>query len=235
MEDFPERNKKSANEKSVYMLQLDVPRILILSSVVIGLIVISLLIGMKINKKGIDNNELFSHGGSTLDSFFNDDKINDSMKNEPDISLLDNGSTLNSFNDDHYKSSLSSIKDDLLKNNEKKAYNSSITENFGKNSETTDILTHENIDTIITPSKKITKRSQAKPAQKTKVKKSAKKRTKKIKQKTVEVASKKKKQVSSESEFAAPKTKKGYYAIQVASFDKRYKAVSEVNNLKKIR
>jgi high-affinity K+ transport system ATPase subunit B len=68
MEDFATKEQKGIKEKSIYILHLDTPRIIILSSVIIGLVIIAALIGMNINKQDQRENESFAHDNAVLDN-----------------------------------------------------------------------------------------------------------------------------------------------------------------------
>lgn len=52
MEQFDGKAPTGVKEKSIYQLHLDTPRIIIISSVIIGIIIISVLIGMNLKKQG---------------------------------------------------------------------------------------------------------------------------------------------------------------------------------------
>ena len=217
MEDFTDREEKRKKEKNVYLLQLDTPRIIIITSVVIGIIVISLLIGMNINKEG-RMDDIFSQQESLntlpdnklkLDIFKNKE-IPSPLEEEMAIKRadIDSGSLLG--------------RDDILKYRDIQKNNPSITEDE-KN--TTDILTNENIKDIIPPPSKVLKSTP-----KSSVKKKKKKSSKKIRRKrrTIEVASKRKKIVPS-------RANRDQYAMQVASFEKKSKALNQVENLERLR
>ncbi|HEY1406262.1 MAG TPA: hypothetical protein VF857_06620, partial [Spirochaetota bacterium] len=67
MEQFNQQENRPVKEKSVYLLHLDGPRILILSALVIGLITIAVLIGMKITEGG-KSEEILAQNDSLMES-----------------------------------------------------------------------------------------------------------------------------------------------------------------------
>ncbi len=246
MKDFYENektNNMNKKEKNMYILHLDTPRIIIISSVMVGLIVLSILTGMNISRQGEKENEIFSQENEIFDSLINE--------NKKDINTYDNniiehpvekGIVLKDLDIDNKNQppqlSQSTIKDDPLKNSSIKNFEDSLYDKSTTNTITSnnvkpaDILTHENIESFLPPIKKITKSKPKKSVKKIAKKHSSKKRKKrKKKQRVVEVASKK----THKSSFATPKTDRSHYAIQVASFDKKSKALSEVNRLERMR
>lgn len=229
MEDFTKIEKKKIKEKNLYILHLDTPRIIIISSVLVGLIIISLLIGMHINKKRAINNNALSEEDAILDTIIADNNKKGDPINDIIESPIENGFDLkNPLEGNNYKSSLSSVKDDLLKNSNVKKYGLTTEDESDKKANAADILTHENIESIIHPPKKIAKPRQKGSGKKREKKYTQKKHKKKKEQRTVEVASRGKK-------FARPETNRSYYAIQVASYNKKYKAQAEITRLGNMR
>jgi len=224
MEDFASKERKGIKEKNLYILHLDTPRIIIISSVIICLVIISVLIGMNINKKDKDN-----------ESFVRDSALIDNMtaENTEKTGLPETGNAVEpSVNNDSilkYHANENSIitAENALKLKDNTG-NSQIVDNTitkePANKNASDILTNENIETIIPPANSIKKSESKKTAKKSGQKHPEKiKETKKSKG-VVEVSSKIK-------SFRASESNKTYYSIQVAAFDKKSKAQTEIDNL----
>ena len=64
----PLRNAGKVKEKSMYMLQLDTPRVLILSAIVIGIITVSFLIGMNYTGKSAKEGDVFAQHDAVFPS-----------------------------------------------------------------------------------------------------------------------------------------------------------------------
>ena len=92
MEDFATKEQKGIKEKSIYILHLDTPRIIILTSVIIGLVIIAALIGMNINKQDQKDNESFAHDNAVLENLTTD------SSEKPNIPENNIDSPLNSDN-----------------------------------------------------------------------------------------------------------------------------------------
>jgi len=207
MENF-DGNQRNVREKSVYLLHLDTPRIILIASVIIGIIAASFLFGMNFIKKGDGDsirNELISSANKPVLPF--DSGMPMDTENEPGGIHPD-------------KSPMADISD---------------------NKSEPDLLTADNIKEIIPPFKEeksisipkeretavskktasVTPANINKPVKKTKNKKEPSK-----KQKVVEVVSTK----------PSHQSHKGSgYAIQVAAFDTKVKADSEVRSLKDMK
>jgi len=229
MEKFSDHEEKTKiKEKNVYLLHLDTPRIIIISSIFVGVIIITLLIGMKINKN--TNNEYdFTQEENIFDNVISENKLKKDVFNTKPITLsMDDEKILN------YKSDQNTYP--IIKNNRKK---SEVLNNEykieEKEKDTGDIITSENIRDILVPKKEVKevkevtrvkpKRLIKKKPQKKKVQ--IKKRNKK-KQRVIEVSSKRKTINPSQSNI-------NHYSIQVVSYDNKSKAKSEVNTLEKMR
>jgi cell division septation protein DedD len=218
MEDFATKEQKGIKEKSIYILHLDTPRIIILTSVIIGLVIISALIGMNINKQDQKDNEGFARDNALLENLVADNHEKSEISENNLEPPLNHDNLLK--NDNSIITADNSIKPkDNLTANPGTIINNSISKEPAS-----DILTRENIETIIPPAHMLKKSDQKKS-----VKKSADKQTDKIKDSSkkksvVEVSSKDKSLKESEKE-------KNYYSIQVAAFDKKSKALTEISNL----
>jgi len=67
MEQFNQQENRSVKEKSVYLLHLDGPRILILSALIIGFITVAVLVGMKISEGG-NGSEILAQNDALMES-----------------------------------------------------------------------------------------------------------------------------------------------------------------------
>jgi cell division septation protein DedD len=224
MEDFATKEQKGIKEKSIYILHLDTPRIIILTSVIIGLVIIAALIGMNINKQDQKDNESFAHDNAVLENLTTDSSEKPNiMENNIDSPLNSDNILKNKINENSIITADNSLKPkDILPNSQ--GTNNSIN-NTTSNEPASDILTHENIETTIIPPAHVMKKSDHKKS----IKKSSEKNTDKNKENTkrkgiVEVSSRDKSLKAAEKE-------KNYFSIQVAAFDKKSKALSEINNL----
>ncbi len=220
MENYDERAHKNIKEKSIYLLHLDTPRIIILASVLIGLLAITFLIGMNINARNDESTDTLSKKDPLFDLQLNDSNNENKIfeNSTPEMSVDDNA-LLNGTDNNSIAKQNSEINQNV---DESTKINTANREN------NTDVLSNDTIKEIIPPSKVIVRAAQEdKEAESTikakkheRIKKSTKKR------RTVEVSSGKKKD-SLKS--------KHYFAIQVASYDSNSRARSEIRKLKGLR
>lgn len=231
MEQFNIPHQK-VREKSVYVLNLDMARIILISAAVVGIIVVSFLLGMNFVKGG--------DGGKTLltrNDIFDSQKELDMLKtNIPDATEEDD---LSKPLDDKM---LGTDKELKGLESDKLSKGMNIEKSGGLNDDTSDILTRENISETVIPEKDAKKKTPAgdvpdakklsrvdeddtadRPAKKQPVK-SVSKKKKSAKSKVVEVSGDKIERGRTASS--------GNYTIQVASFDKRATAQGEVKALK---
>ncbi len=221
MEDFATKEQKGIKEKSIYILHLDTPRIIILASVIIGLVIISALIGMNINKQDQKDNGSFSRDSAILENLAVDNHEKPEITENNIEPPLNNDNLLK--NENSIISADNSIKPkDNLPGNQRIAGNN--INNSASKEPASDILTHENIETIIPPAHLLKKSDQKKSARKSAEKQSEKIKSNSKKKGVVEVSSRDKSLKGTEKD-------KNYYSIQVAAFDKKSKALSEINNL----
>jgi cell division septation protein DedD len=223
MEDFATKEQKGIKEKNIYILHLDTPRIIILTSVIIGLVIISALIGMNINKQDQRDNGSFAHDNALLENLGADSNEKTGLAENSIEPPLNNDTILKNKEIDNsiITADNSKPKDNLPAN--QMNFGSGINNSASKEP-ASDILTHENIETIIPPAHVLKKSDQKKSVKKSnemhpdKTKDSSKRKS------VVEVSSRDKSLKASEKE-------KNYFSIQVAAFDKKSKALSEINNL----
>ncbi|MDY6933779.1 MAG: SPOR domain-containing protein [Spirochaetota bacterium] len=222
MENYTDKENKKVKEKDVYLLHLDIPRIIIISCTIIGIVIISFLIGMNINKDTENDNPL--HDQSIFSSIPDPtDKLDMFNNNGTTPHPVDDEITLNRSND-----LKPSLPNNIIDFNAYKNNAPPLAETEEKSS---DILTSENIKNVIPPVKDVLESSSNKTIKK-KNKYTPQKAKKKKKARVVEVAKKKKKKRNFSS---VSRGNKKQYAIQVASYDKRSKAISETNHLDRLR
>ncbi|MDY6970394.1 MAG: SPOR domain-containing protein [Spirochaetota bacterium] len=206
-------------EKNFYLLHLDIPRIIIISCVLVGIMIASFLIGININNEG-NNNDLFSEE----DSLFKIpvENNNNFLENNSIPSPLE-GEIVN-------KNVLEDEKAPLLGKNEILQFNDIKDDEPSMVEKEKNLLTipAKNISKDVTPPVKGVTKTAEKKHKITKRKKSSPKKKKRKRSKVLEASSTKKKP-------PVVKTDQSHYVIQVASFDKKFKAISESRNLEKLR
>ncbi len=221
MEHF-EQDKGRVREKSVYLLHLDTPRIIIISSVVIGVIVVSFLLGMNFIKKG-------DAEAVTADNMMVQEKSDFFQTNNIPAPPSDDDSLF------------SAEKNPVNEKIPAKETNTILAETESKVKP--DVFNSENINEIITPAVKETKPAKkinvvsVEPSEKKAVKKTV-KRKKQVSRVAIRPVKKKhvKKQQRVVPVVAEKKKhiKNGpHYAVQVASYDKHSTAMNEIDRLKK--
>lgn len=227
MENFDEKNHSRLKERNVYLLHLDTPRIIIISSVLIGLVLVAFLFGMNMKKK----NNTVSDIASLNDPFLQapiDGKNKDAiLEGNLDQPLTDKDLTLKSPENDSTK-----------KTDDKGIVqydNKNQTPDLGmKEPGDVHVINSDTINDIIPAAKAVTKPAHDKIVKKEKKKKNRKrakinKRKKKSRKKqVVEVA-------SSEKNSSSYNSDRAHYTIQIASLDKKSRASKEKRNLKSMR
>ncbi len=221
MEHFEYEKQKPVKEKSVYLLHLDAPRIIIICSVVIGIVIVTFLLGM--NLSGNKGPSSMASGENTLLPPGLEDGSFNSLPGES--SLLD--SSTNPLIMDQEKENM------LMPGHDK---DSGDIDKSGKNiadsgkdsGDTEDVLNREVIEQVVPPKKIEPEKKSSAPKKSKKIARSENPKKTTRKKKVVEVSSTHKKPVHK----AIPR---GQYVIQVASFDTSTKASSEVGRLKRLR
>jgi cell division septation protein DedD len=229
MEHF-ETNPNPVKQKSVYLLHLDAPRIVLISSLIIGLIVVSFLIGMNfVEKNGGTASSLAQN-----DLFLNDQKGGD-LLNE-NIPAPPKGGESAKLDDDKILFPESG--------NKTKEKDPKITP--AVNPESSDVLTSDSIKEIIPPSREKTddnikdlKKSEKKYSSR---EKTAHKGEKSKKNKNVKSNKKESNKSNRVVEVSSPRLDKSASAgdhngffIQIASYDKKSRALSEIEHLKDMK
>ncbi len=219
MEHF-EPNPRNTKEKSVYLLHLDTPRIIILASVIIGLILLAFLVGMNFVKGDresniIAGNDLLFNGKSTLPG----DKTIPALPDSGNGSLLPDDKIVNTEVLDEKNRG----KDEIQKEDEASQ----------------DILTSDNIKDILPPKgesqkdEKVAKTVEKKKS-KSRIARSSKKSLKNRKNAKRKKSGKKSRVMEVSGKYRNSSPGSTNYSIQVASFDTRKKADREAGRLKKM-
>ncbi len=238
MENFEPRNfeprKERVKEKNLYIVHLDMPRIIILSSVVIGIVAASFLFGMNFFNKGessaknlvVNEREIAKNMDEGEDLFgdLKDDEL-DGVKS--DDLTAEGTEELSGLNKNGESLDLDGTKD--LKSSEK---------TLAKAEDKADVLTKDNIREIISPAAKnknsvVKKNKQAKKTVvATKVGKKKSPKTKAVRGNGNKSNRVKKSRVAPASKRVVSRhSSRGGFAVQVASYDRLPKAKSEVSRL----
>lgn len=221
MENFDHQQQDNMREKQFYLLHLDTPRIIIVSSVIIGLIVISFLMGMNFIGDNGDSQQI-----AATKTFGTEERsanlLDESIPSPPHENL-----DKNPFEDKIIagdEKTPVALKD---KKKEKKA---------GEKIASADVLSSEDINEIIPPLPE-EKKTIAKKKKIVKKKKKSTRVVRKKKSSRKRVAKKKKRRGRvievSDNTFRRTKSRSGY-AIQVCSFDTKNKAKREAGRLRKM-
>ncbi len=238
MENFDPK-PAGVKEKNLYIVHLDTPRIIILSSVVIGIITASFLFGMSFIKQDKSSVKNLAVNDISFDENREIDVLN---KRIPDLS------------DDSIEDSIPGGKTGFDVDSKKDIISGGDNADFAKNSneqktavvklDGADVLTKENISEIIPDAAKVVK------AKKQNVKKDrivSREKTVKVnkkivhkktvkKNKEIAVAAAHKSTVREVSrEAVTHNSRKGYFSVQVASYDRLSKAEHEKSQLKSQR
>ncbi len=227
MEHFDNQQQGNVREKQFYLLHLDTPRIIIVASVIIGLVVISFLMGMNFindstggKKVAAEGTLLDQKGGEKL-------MLNENIPGPPHSDLdkkpFDDKLVLGGESESEQKKKEKDQPERKDKSSDKIAK--------------ADTLSSDEINEIIPPIPEEKK----KPKKKHRIVKKKKSKAKKIVQKkrrpSRKIVRKKKRrsrvvEVSDTSRSRYHRRRSGY-AIQIASFDTRSKAKKEVRRLQK--
>ena len=232
MEHFEGRQGNvDVKEKSIYTLHLDTPRIIIVASIVLGLVAVSFLVGMNLLKDNavqttnMTASELIASGASQ--------NIMEPRDNTEAALIKDQSSALLGdkliFPD---AENLSAKKNEPI----------TVNEPVNVSEANTKTILPSAIPNVVSEPKNI---EPAKKAKKDKIAKVAKTSTKDAPAKDTAKTEKpkKKKTVATKAEtksnstvqpVASSKIQSGSFAIQIASYDQRSKAVSEIENLKNL-
>jgi cell division septation protein DedD len=237
MENFEPR-PKGVKEKNLYVVHLDTPRIIILSSIVIGIITASFLLGMSLMK-----DDKSSQRNLTLNDFNLDDKSGIDLFSKdvpplPGFNISDDVKDSAGFSVSGLPEMSSGIADESSSAGETGTGTSLAADvNRGK----PDVLTGDNIKEIIPPAKKAAKpvpktvkqaRVETKPKEQP-VKQTAKQNDNvKSAEKRIDSGGSRVQEVSRDIETRKPS---GGFAVQVASYDVLGRAEQERNILKSKR
>ncbi|MBP7735031.1 MAG: SPOR domain-containing protein [Spirochaetes bacterium] len=229
---------QKVKEKSVYMLHLDTARIILISAAVIGIIIVSFLLGMNFFK-GSDGAKALETTSDIFDGRKELDMLKSNIPDSPEEEDLSKPM------DDKLAAS---EKDDKGQVREKKEMDAIVGDKedapaISKN-ESSDLLTGDNIDKAVPRAHKM-KNQKKKRAAVTDEDRSISRSSdndmddKPVRKATVKSDPKKKKRAKSKVVAVAvdrveenKSLHSGEYAIQIASFDKKSKAQTEVRALK---
>jgi cell division septation protein DedD len=215
MDNFDDFQQKGIKEKNMYVLHLDAPRIIILSSVLIGVIVVSFLIGMNFTKTSDKTDPIFG-GKEAIQDFPLSDGNVDGKGISP---LADEG--LNPPSSDLPKENALNSNSDSKQSN-----NNALIIPSDKNGTSNDVINSEHVKEVV-PSSNDIKHADSSYDEPKVIKPKAQQKSKNAKkQRVVEVVSREKSTKSSMT--------KGGYSIQVAAYDRKAKAIEEINSLKKM-
>ena len=238
MENFEPR-PKGVKEKNLYVVHLDTPRIIILSSIIVGIITASFLLGMSLMKDDKSSQKNFALNDFSVDEKSGIDLFSKEVPPLPGFNLSDEGKEDVNLPASRLSDTSSETADDISIPGE----TGTVTTHAGEiNRGKADVLTGDNIKEIIPPVSR-----DKKPAAKT------------VKQARVETKPKEKpvRQTAKKDEKAKPAEKRiadsgnsrvqevsrdietrktaGGFAVQVASYDVLARAEQERNILKSKR
>ncbi len=210
MEDFNNMNnfnndQQNMKEKNMYLLHLDGARILILSAILIGIIAITFLIGVNFTEKKESKEDLFTAKSENIfdKKNSNDKKSIDELFKNSEAEQGEKNLALNEKNPD--------LKNEMIK-----------TDSIKK-----DPIMTEDVKEIIPANKPIAKKNIVKSSNSSKKRiAKRKKNNNKIKPVSASIPGRKK-TIRVENNIS----KKGY-SIQVAAYDRKFKAIKEKNILK---
>lgn len=232
MENFDARNQNRVREKSVYLLHLDTPRIIILSCVTIGILIVAFLVGMNMNSSPAPSQNIVAQ----KDMLFNPPPADLAVPGQDEASVIPQpgeGDTTPSQipGTSPQGTQAQTSQEAAVPDAAQTAQNPVTARNTAPaatgTGEPRDVLTRENIREIIPPSNTVKKEKNPRIAKHPKREHRARteKRTQpRRSQRTVEVS-------SAARETAAHRTRDGF-SIQVGSFDSRAKAQKAVDDLK---
>jgi cell division septation protein DedD len=216
MEQFDQFPPKGIKEKNMYVLHLDAPRIVILCSVILGIIIISFLLGMNLTKSGEKGSELLSQKDSLHELPATDPLGEHSIIPPAEDGIIPPAADLSKLPPNSL--------DDKAQGNLARTNDTPPEKNTGSR----DILTSENVREVIPPAHEMKKASSESDETRPKKRSDHKKTAKAKKNRVVEVSSE-----EGIRESSTGRSIKGHYAIQLAAFDSRTKADAEVTSLKR--
>ncbi|HPS57357.1 MAG TPA: SPOR domain-containing protein [Spirochaetota bacterium] len=221
MENFDPRPQE-VKEKSFYVLNLDTPRIIILTSVVIGIIAAAFLFGMSFMKGDNSQSRELASGGMQFDESTGNDLLNKEIPPVPEDMASDTAMTDKGTTDD--------LKSDLVIPGGTETGKTETIASDTKNDKE-DVLKNENIKEIIPAvnKKKSSSKNDRTASTKQKDKASSKKIADNIKKKDASRGKSRIYEVSRDEDV-----KRGYdsYSVQVASYDTLAKAENEKSSLR---
>lgn len=221
MENFDPRPQE-VKEKSFYVLNLDTPRIIILTSVVIGIIAAAFLFGMSFMKGDNSQSRELASGGMQFNESTGSDLLNKEIPPVPEDMASDAAITDKGITDD--------LKSDVvIPGGTETGKTETIASDMKNDKE--DVLKNENIREIIPAvnKKKTSSKNDRTASVKQKEKSSSKKIADNIKKKDTTRGKSRIYEVSRDEDV-----KRGYdsYSVQIASYDTLAKAETEKSSLR---
>lgn len=216
MEQFDPIHPRDMREKNMYVLHLDTPRIIIVCSAIIGIIVVSFLLGMNFTRSSEKQDGLFSQKEPISDFPLGETMPENAVLPpheegvQPPIDIIKERPSL----EDNKAKEPAIVRNDVPPQVEKIA-------------PPRDALTTEDAGEVIPPAHEFKKSALAESEEKA-VKKAPKRSRSVKKHRVVEVS-------SGDKGLKAANPARGQFAIQVASYDSRARAVTETENLKKLQ
>ena len=227
MEQFDDRNVNRVKEKNVYLLHLDAPRIIIISCVLVGVLIIAFLIGMNLTSDGRQDTRTVAQREMLFNPIPDEPGREQNELQTLDPPAEQEGAATSGTavvpQKDGQKQAANEVPGNAIASNK-----SAVIEQPDK--ETKDVLTQDNIKEVIPPSGTIRKEKKERVAaaqpRNSHRNPGARKETRQKSHRTVEVVSKTER---------PERTASGGYSIQVSAFDNRATAQREVAKLKEHR
>ena len=233
MENFDARNQNRVREKSVYLLHLDTPRIIILSCVIIGVLIVAFLVGMNLNSSQGPSQNMIAQ----KDMLFNPPPADLAIPGQDETAAIpqpgDNDPSASQIPDTSPGAAQPAQESAVpgAAQTTQTAQNTGGSHNTSPaasgTGEPRDVLTRENIREIIPPSNTVKKKSTTRIAKRSSREhrvRTEKKTHRRRSQRTVEVS-------SATRETRGVRARDGF-SIQVGSFDSRSKAQKAVDDLR---
>ncbi len=238
MEHFDAKPQNRVKEKSVYLLHLDTPRIIILSCVLIGVLIVAFLVGMNLSRDGESSRNQLAQRELMLTPPPPGAEMapqDPSAKSAPPTLDEELAVTPSPTPDAPSAVPPSTASAEPDKSAGQKGQAPAIASNAQPRKDSGDVLSRESIKEIIPPANAVNdagrKSADVKDTRKSRHAKSSRRERAASAQRTVEVSSK---TVESREAKAEQRAEHGY-SIQVGSFDTREKARRESQNLKNLR
>lgn len=233
MENFDARNQNRVREKSVYLLHLDTPRIIILSCVIIGVLVVAFLVGMNINSGQSPSQNMISQ----KDMLFNPPPADLAIPGQEETPVMPQPGDSDPAPSQMAETSpqgAQGTQETVVPGAAQSAQTAQSTVNsrntapaVSGSAEPRDVLTRDNIREIIPPASTVKKDKTTRIA-----KRQTHERKARAEKKTRRSRSRETVEVSSDARESRASRVRDGFSIQVGSFDSRAKAQKAVDDLK---